>query len=165
MSHQDSAVSATLSFETNGVTTPPKILHKIASGIRGDGLKISRIAIFEKPFTARIYIKDTSSQQKERHRFLAVFMTVPDPDEYDYIVCLSIRVLPFFKQTCSFSIERRSYFQSRKSSLKNQYAPSVTHIRQSVSESILDCFKTTGAKILAAPSASRNTAHMLRKTL
>ena len=158
MSHQDHSVSETLSFETNGVTSPPQILHRIASGIRGDGLKIKRIAILEKPFTAHIYIQDTTYQTKERREFWTAFMTNREPNEYDYVVCLSIHALPFFKQTCSYSIERRSYFKGRKTRPKHQYTPSVTHIRHSVSESILHCFKNIGSQLLPVLNTPKDAA-------
>ena len=159
--HQDYAVSSTLSFETNGITTPPKILHQIASGIQGEGLKVKRISILRQPYTAHIYIKDMQSEPKKKLRLISALASDKDAVDYDYVVCLSVRVFPLFKQTCSYSIERRSYYQTHKASAKQRYCSGVSHIRQCVSESILECFKMTGAKILASPNLSIDEDYML----
>lgn len=69
MLHSDSAVSSTVSFETDGTSAWSKMLHNIANDIQIDELKIQRIAIFEQPLLARIYIKDMMFESVRRRRF------------------------------------------------------------------------------------------------
>ena len=168
VSYKDLIISSAITFEVDRPDTKSKLLHKIASGIQGDGLKIKRIAVFEKPFFARIYIEDLNDQPKFRPWYRQLFMPKanPDIDTYDYLVSLSIRELSLFKLTCAYSIEHRNYSHSRKPHIKTQVSHVGKHIRQSVSESISTSLKSLGVRLLTSigSSTSDNTTARHKNT-
>jgi len=133
----DAAVSSTVSFETDGTLAWPKMLHKIAHDIELDGLKIQRIAMFEQPLLARVYLKDVTFRSARRRRFLDVIKPKPHPDAYDYVMCIELEERPYFQGACSYKIERSVYFDNIKTSKRRPLSERFEHVRHSLSNNIL----------------------------
>lgn len=163
MSYKDYIISSAITFEVSCPAAKSKLLHKIASGIQGDGFKIKRIAVFEKPFSARIYIEDLSIQPKVKPWYLQILMSTPDTDidAYDYLISLSIKERSLLEFTCAYSIEHHNNFHSHKPHVKTQ----IARMGQFVSESITTSLRTSGVKLLTTIGATTpdNTANRPQK--
>lgn len=146
MSHIDTAVSSTVSFETDGTSAWSKILHNIAYDIQADGLKIQRIAIFEKPLLARIYIKDMTFKREKQKRFQNIFKLKADPYAYDYVVCLELQERPYFRGSCSYKIERCTNSYDIKKSKKYLFSDRFEQITDLLSHTILKSLMSSGGR-------------------
>lgn len=148
MLQTEGAVSSIVSFETDGTPAWSKMLHNIAHDIQIDGLKIKRIAIFEQPLLARIYIKDIAYRSAKQKRFIDVFKTKANPDVYDYVLCLELQEYPYFKGSCSYKIERCIYFTDIKTPKSLQISKRFEHITHLLSKNILKSLSNAGGRNL-----------------
>lgn len=146
MTQIDTMVSSKVSFETNGIPAWSKILHNIASDIEGDGLKIKRMAIFEQPLLARIYIKDTTFKPVKQKRFLDMFRPQTDQNIYDYIVCLELQERPLFKGAYSYKVERCLYLNDIQTSKRLQLSNRFKEITHLLSNKILKHLINAGGR-------------------
>jgi len=144
-----SAGNQTISFDIDGSMTRSQLLHKLASGIQGEGLQPKRIMFFETPFTVRIYVEGARELQRKPRRLSGIFST---RDPIKYTVDLSICEFPLFNLMCAYIIEREGRFRPRKPFTNKSPARVEKHIIQSVSESLVSTLETCGAKILPAIS-------------
>jgi hypothetical protein len=142
----DSGISSIVSFETDGTSAWSKMLHKIAHDIHIEGLEIKRIAIFEQPLLARIYIKDMMLGPKTQKGFLKFFRFKDEPDSYDYVVCLELQERPYDKGACSYKIERCNYLVGTKASKKAQISNRFENITHSLSRNILKSLVKAGGR-------------------
>lgn len=146
MSKIDSGVSSIVSFETDGTSAWSKLLHKIAHDIHIEGLKIKRIAIFEQPLLARIYIKDMVVGPKTRKGFLKFFKPKDESASYDYVVCLELQERPYDKGACSYKIERCNCLASTKVSKEIQSSNRFENITHLLSRNILKSLVNAGGR-------------------
>ena len=166
--HDNSLViTKAILLDTGEGATKSDLLHKIASSIGGDRLSVKRIAIFERPFIARIYIEDMHHASKRRPWVLKFFRSSPkpDPEYYDYVVRVSLTPLPSFQINCAYSVESRFYPRVKNSPTGKQYPQIDSHIAQSISDSIFESLKAIGSKTApskATPRGLRDTSSSAR---
>lgn len=142
----DSGMSSIVSFETDGTSAWSKMLHEIAHDIHIEGLKIKRIAIFEQPLLARIYIKDMMLGPKIQKGFLRFFKPKSESESYDYIVCLELQKRPYDKGACSYKIERSIYLTDIEASKKIQLSIRFENITHLLSRNILKSLVNAGGR-------------------
>lgn len=140
-------IASAVLFDTSGQANRAQLLHTIASGIQGDGLKIKRIAIFENPFIARVYVENVADTQNLRPWFLRMFKAKPDLDNYDFIVRICLKDVPTSCLDTAYSIESVCYIPPEKASLQTQGPLMSAHVTQSISESIFASIKRASMHI------------------
>jgi hypothetical protein len=143
MSPDDKSISTTFTFET--VKSPPdsRTLHKIANNLTTDGLKIEKIALFEHPLEARIFIRDEALRSKTQKRSLNIFKQPPETEICDYVLRLALRKSHKSKGTCSYTIERYNYLSGLKPSRQLLSSKRFEHVAHLLSHDISKTLSNT----------------------